>query len=53
MRVSKEKSHFFKEKVEYLGFVVSRGGITTNTSKVEATYSYEPTNLFNVRSFWG
>lgn len=54
MRVSREKSIFFKEKVEYLGFVVSRGGITTNPSKVEAITKFEqPTTLFHLRSFLG
>jgi len=54
MRVSREKSNFFKEKVEYLGFVVSRRGITTNPSKVEAIHKFEqPTTLFQVRSFLG
>lgn len=53
MRVSREKSQFFKESVEYLGFIVSSGGIATNPNKVEAIKNYEePTNLFNVRSFW-
>lgn len=54
MRVSREKSHFFKESVEYLGFIVSRGGIKTSPEKVEAIRNYEqPTTLFNVRSFLG
>lgn len=54
IRVSREKSHFFKEKVEYLGFVVSRGGITTNPNEVEALSKFQqPTNLFQVRSFLG
>lgn len=54
MRVSPEKSHFFKESVEYLGFVVSSNGIKTCPSKVEAIRNYEvPTTLFNVRSFLG
>lgn len=54
MRVSKEKSFFFKESVEYLVFMVSSGGITTSPSKVEAIQKYnQPTNLFSVRSFLG
>lgn len=54
MRVSREKSHFFKESVEYLGFVVSRGGLTTSPDKVNAIRNYEqPKTLFNVRSFLG
>lgn len=54
MRVSREKSNFFKEEVEFLGFVVSRGGISTSPSKVEAIRKYEqPNTLFNVGSFLG
>jgi len=54
MRVAREKSNFFKESVEYLGFVVSRGGIKTCPNKVDAIRNYEqPTTLFNVRSFLG
>jgi len=48
------KVKFFKEKVEYRGFVVSRGFITTNPSKVEAIKKFEqPTTLFQIRSFLG
>jgi len=36
MRLSQEKTKFFKESVEYLGFVVSRGGIKTSPEKVQA-----------------
>jgi len=54
MRVSREKSQFFKEKVEYLGFVVSRGGISTSPSKIEAISKFlQPTTLFHIRSFLG
>jgi len=50
MRVSWEKSKFFKKSVEYLGFIVSSGGIANNPNKVETIKNYEePTNLFNVR----
>jgi len=30
MRISQEKSKFFKKAVEYLGFVVTRGGLQTS-----------------------
>lgn len=36
MRISKEKSHFFKTSVEYLGFTVTSGGIRTSPDKVDA-----------------
>lgn len=54
MRVSREKSNFFKESVEYLGFIVSRGGIRTCPKKMDTIRNYEqPNTLFNVRSFLG
>jgi len=40
--------------VEYLGFIVSRGGIRTCRNKVDAIRNYEqPTTLLIVRSFLG
>jgi ribonuclease HI len=54
MRVSSEKSEFFKPQVEYLGFIVSREGIRTCPEKVAAIKNFpEPSNLFEVRSFLG
>lgn len=54
MRVSSEKSHFFKDSVEFLGFVVSRGGVGTSPDKVNAILNFaEPKSLFDVRSFLG
>jgi len=54
MRLSKEKSKFFKESVEYLGFVVSRGGKRTYPEKVQATKNFRPLRtFFNLRSFLG
>ena len=54
MRVSAEKSKFFKSNVEFLGFVVSRGGIRTSPSKIETIRNYpQPSNLFQLRSFLG
>lgn len=54
MRVSFEKSNFFKSEVEYLGFVVSREGIKTAPSKICAIQNFpEPTTLFALRSFLG
>ena len=54
MRVSLEKSKFFKTSVEYLGFVVSTNGIKTCQSKVDAIVNYEvPTTLRGLRSFLG
>lgn len=54
MRISKEKSNFFKTSVEYLGFTVTREGIRTSQDKVEAIKNYsKPTTLFGIRSFLG
>jgi len=54
MRVSVEKSMFFKENVEYLGFIVSRGGIKTSPEKVKAIKEFQPpSTLFSLRSFLG
>jgi len=36
MRVSQEKLKFFKKSVEYLGFIVSQGGLRTSPEKVKA-----------------
>jgi len=54
MRVSQEKSKFFKKSVEYLGFIVSRGRITTSPDKVQAISNFpKPLTLFDLRSFLG
>ena len=54
MRVSPEKSDFFKTSVEYLGFKVSNKGISTSPSKTEAILHYQqPSTLFALRSFYG
>lgn len=54
MKVAKEKTNFFKESVEYLGFIVTRGGAKTDPEKVRAIAEYiEPKNLFALRSFLG
>lgn len=54
MRVSQEKSKFFKKSVEYLGFTVCRGGIQTSADKVQAIKDFQPPKtLFSIRSFLG
>ncbi|KAH8278184.1 hypothetical protein KR018_002706, partial [Drosophila ironensis] len=54
MRVSQEKSKFFKKSVEYLGFIVSQGGLRTSPEKVKAIKDFpEPKTLFDLRSFLG
>jgi len=52
MRVSQEKTRFFKESVEYLGFIVSQDGTKSDPKKVRAIQEYpEPDSVYKVRSF--
>lgn len=54
MKVSREKTHFFKESVEYLGFVVTKGGAKTDPEKVRAIRELEePKSLYALRSCLG
>nr|ABI48306.1 pol protein [Drosophila melanogaster] len=54
MRVSQEKTRFFKESVEYLGFIVSKDGTKSDPEKVKAIQEYpEPDCVYKVRSFLG
>lgn len=54
MRVSPEKSKFFQTTVEYLGFIVSQGGIKTCPGKVDTILNFpEPVTLRGLRSFLG
>jgi len=52
MRVSQEKSRFFEESVEYLGFILSKDGTKSDPEKVRAIQEYsEPDSVYKVRSF--
>jgi len=54
MRVSTEKSKFFKKSVSFLGFIVTSNGATTDPEKTKAIQEFpEPKNVFEVRSFLG
>jgi len=54
MRVAPEKTKFFKESVEFLGFIVTSNGAKTDPEKVKTIQEYtEPKNLFSLRSFLG
>ena len=54
MRVSPEKSTFFKKEVEYLGFLVSEQGIKTCPSKVKDIIDFaQRKTLRGLRSFLG
>jgi len=51
MRVSRQKSQFFMESVEFLGFVVSNEGIRTSLDKVRAIKEFKkPSNVYELRS---
>ena len=48
----KSKCTFFKEKVTYLGFIVSKDGISLDPAKVEAVVEWPiPLNVSKVRGF--
>ena len=50
----KSKCTFFTEKVEYLGFVVSKDGVSTDPSKIEAVVNWpQPNSVREVRGFLG
>lgn len=54
MRISAEKSTFFKTEVEFLGFTVSNLGIKTCQNKVKDILNYKtPETLRALRSFLG
>lgn len=54
MRISTEKSKFFKTEVEFLGFTVSSSGIKTCPNKVKDILNYKkPETLRALRSFLG
>lgn len=49
-----DKCEFFKNKVEFLGFVISDKGVETNPKKIEAIAKYPlPKTLKHLRSFLG
>ncbi|KAH8236868.1 hypothetical protein KR032_001135, partial [Drosophila birchii] len=51
MRVSTQKSRFFKKSVSFLGFIVTNNGATTDPEKIRAIKEFpEPKNIFEVRS---
>lgn len=46
MKICNEKSHFFKEEIEYLGHVIKHDGITVDPMKVQTIKNYPvPTTL--------
>lgn len=54
MRISPEKSRFFKKKVEFLGFIITEHGIKTCPDKVRDIEEFRvPQSLKALRSFLG
>lgn len=54
MKISDEKSHFFKEEVEYLGHIIKQNRITVDPQKIETKKEFpEPKTLKELRSFLG
>ena len=48
------KCDFFKDKIQYLGHVVSKEGISVDLEKVKAIMEWSvPKNVFDTRSFMG
>ncbi|GFX34622.1 retrovirus-related Pol polyprotein from transposon 297 [Trichonephila clavipes] len=54
LTLNKEKCHFARDKLKYLGFVISKEGIETDNSKVKAiTEMKPPKNSKEVSTFLG
>lgn len=54
MKISSEKSHFFKPSLEFLGHMIKNGRITVDPQKTDTITKYPiPTTLKELRSFLG
>ena len=54
LRLNRTKCEFYKNKIDYLGYIVSEEGIAPNTKKIESITTYpEPTNQKELGSFLG
>lgn len=54
MKISNEKSHFFKLNIEFLGHIIKHGRITVDPEKIATIRDYEiPKTLKQLRSFLG
>lgn len=54
LKLKIDKSKFIKDKVAYLGFIISSEGLMTNPKKVESIVKFpRPTNIKEVQSFLG
>lgn len=54
MKISNEKSHFFKHETEFLGHIIKHGKITVDPEKIATIREYQiPQTLKQLRSFLG
>ena len=54
LRLKPAKCHFLRDKVPYLGFIISKHGIQPDPSKTDKVNNFpRPTNLTSLRSFLG
>ena len=54
LSLNKDKCTFFRREIEFLGNVISSGGIKPSESKIEAIYkAKKPSNVTELRSFLG
>ena len=54
LHLKPNKCEFFKDRLEYLGHIVSSKGIKTNPKKIVAPVNWpQPKNIMQVRSFLG
>ena len=54
LKLKPSKCNFFKEEIEFLGHVVSKEGIVTNPSKVQAIQDWPiPKTVYDIKSFTG
>lgn len=54
MKISLEKSKFFKKEVEFLGYIVANNVIKTDPHKIEAIFNFPvPKTVRQLRSFLG
>lgn len=54
LRVNKEKCHFFKKSINYLGHTIDKDGLHKNQDKIKAISNAErPTNINELRTFLG
>lgn len=54
MKISNEKSQFYKSEIEFLGHIIKHGRITVDPVKIAAFRDYElPRTMKQLRSFLG